>query len=278
MTDVLVDQLRERLGDRVRTDEETRADHRRDTWVLSDLLDFRGNPGPSPKAVLFPESTEEVAHVVRACREARVPLVPFGGGSGCCGAIRAEADVLVLSTRRLRGLRDLDPVAMVATFGAGTMGIDAEETVEKEGFTIGHWPQSVELSTVGGWVATRASGQFSTLYGSIEDVVLALEVVLPDGSILRTRRTPRSAAGPDLKQLFMGSEGLLGVVTEVTFSMRPRPESRRGIASSSRISRAGSKRFGRSCGRVGGRRSSGSTTPPRPPIVSWIGAARGKPS
>jgi alkyldihydroxyacetonephosphate synthase len=119
---------------------------------------------------------------------------------------------------------------MMATFGAGTMGIEAEEQVEREGFTIGHWPQSVELSTVGGWVATRASGQFSTRYGSIEDVVLALEVVLPDGSILRTRDTPRSAAGPDLKQLFMGSEGLLGVVTEVTFSLRPRPESRRGLA------------------------------------------------
>ena len=106
------------------------------------------------------------------------------------------------------------------------MGGEAERRVQKEGLTIGHWPQSVDLSTVGGWVATRAAGQFSTAYGSIEDLVLALEVVLPDGSVLRTRETPRAAAGPDLRQLFMGSEGTLGVVTEVTFSLRPLPESR----------------------------------------------------
>ena len=88
--------------------------------------------------------------------------------------------------------------------------------------------QSIELSSVGGWVATRAAGQYSTAYGNIEDVVLALEVVLPDGSVLRTRETPRAAAGPDLRQLFLGSEGTLGVVTEVTFSLRPIPEASLG--------------------------------------------------
>jgi alkyldihydroxyacetonephosphate synthase len=228
VTAPVVERLREHVGDRVRTDEDTRSDHRHDTWVLAELLDMQGETGPLPLAVVYPESTEEVAEVVRICREARVPLVPFGGGSGVCGAIRAHSDTVVLSTRRLRGLRDLDSVAMLATFGAGTLGIDAEQEVEKEGLTIGHWPQSVDLSTVGGWIATRAAGQFSTLYGNIEDVVLALEVVLPDGRVLRTRRTPRSSAGPDLKQLFMGSEGLFGVVTEVTFSLRQLPESKRG--------------------------------------------------
>ena len=103
------------------------------------------------------------------------------------------------------------------------MGGEAERSVRAEGLTIGHWPQSIELSTVGGWVATRASGQYSTGYGSIEDLVFALEVVLPDGSVLRTRETPRASAGPDLRQLFMGSEGTLGVVTEVSFSLRPLP-------------------------------------------------------
>jgi alkyldihydroxyacetonephosphate synthase len=102
--------------------------------------------------------------------------------------------------------------------------------VQPHRLTIGHWPQSIELSTVGGWVATRASGQYSTAYGSVEDVLLDLEAVLPDGSVVRTRRTPRASAGPDLRQFFLGSEGVFGVITEVTFSLRPLPEASRGQA------------------------------------------------
>jgi alkyldihydroxyacetonephosphate synthase len=226
----LIDELRNRLGSRVRCDESTRAAHRIDTWVLSDLRDFQGDPGPLPLAVVEPDSTDEVAIVLRLCRRAGVPVVTYGGGSGVCGAIRAGADAVVLSTRRLAGLVELDAADLTARFRAGTLGIDAEKQVQREGLTIGHWPQSIELSTVGGWVATRASGQFSTAYGSIEDLVLALEVVLPDGGVLRTRETPRASAGPDLRQLFMGSEGTLGVVTEVSFSLRPLPEASLGQA------------------------------------------------
>jgi alkyldihydroxyacetonephosphate synthase len=143
--------------------------------------------------------------------------------------VRVRKGSVVLSTAGLQGLTELSDRDLLATFRAGTNGMEAEQTVEKTGLTIGHWPQSIELSTVGGWVATRAAGQFSTAYGNIEDVVLDLEAVLPDGQVLRTRRTPRAAAGPDLRQLLMGSEGTLGIVTEVTFSLRPLPESRRGL-------------------------------------------------
>jgi alkyldihydroxyacetonephosphate synthase len=144
--------------------------------------------------------------------------------------VQAGPAALVLSTARLDGLVALDDTDLVAVFGAGTNGLAAERRVEEAGLTIGHWPQSIELSTVGGWVATRAAGQLSTGYGSVEDVILDLEVVLPDGAVLRTRRTPRAAAGPDLRQLFLGSEGTLGVVTRVAFSLRPLPEARRGQA------------------------------------------------
>ncbi|MEE8558804.1 MAG: FAD-binding oxidoreductase [Myxococcota bacterium] len=227
MSNPVIELLEKELGSRVRTDGETLASHRHDSWVLSELLDLEGSPGPSPIAVVFPSSAEEVARCVRVCREARVPLVPYGGGSGVCGAIRVGEGSVVLSTRELAGLLDLNRESLTATFAAGTLGLDAENRMQEEGFTIGHWPQSVEISTVGGWVATRASGQFSSRYGSIEDLVLALEVVLPNGQILRTPRTPRSSAGPDLKQLFMGSEGLLGVVTSVTFSLHPLPAATR---------------------------------------------------
>ena len=226
MSDV-AERLRAALGARVRTDAETLDAHRRDTWALAQIHDLLGRGAPRPLAVVRPESAAEVATALRLCRDAGVPVIPFGGGSGVCGGVEARPDAVVLSTRGLDGLVSLDSRELRASFRAGTMGGEAERRVEREGLTLGHWPQSVELSTVGGWVATRAAGQFSTAYGSIEDLVLALEVVLPDGRILRTAETPRASAGPDLRQLFMGSEGTLGVVTEVTFSLRPQPEARR---------------------------------------------------
>ena len=164
------------------------------------------------------------------CRAERTPVVPYGGGSGVCGGVAVPEGAIVLSTARMAGLVDLDARNLTATFLAGTGGMDAERLVEGEGLTIGHWPQSIDVSTVGGWVATRASGQYSTAYGSIEDLVLDLEAVLPDGSVVRTRRTPRASTGPDLRQIFLGSEGIFGVVTEVTFSLRPLPEASRGQA------------------------------------------------
>ena len=222
--------LERALGSAVRTDAEILERHRHDAWVLADLLDFEGRPPARPLAVIEPTTTEAVSTALRVCRAENLPVVPFGGGSGVCGGTLPGAGAVVLSTRRLEGLVRLDDADLTASFRAGTLGIDAERRVREAGLSIGHWPQSVELSTVGGWVATRASGQYSTAYGSIEDVVLALEAVLPDGSVLRTRETPRASAGPDLRQLFLGSEGTLGVVTEVTFSLRPLPERTAGQA------------------------------------------------
>ena len=226
----IVAKLQDALGDRVRTDAKSLAAHRRDTWVLSELDDLEGRPPPAPLAVVEARSTADVSRTLALTRAAGVPVVPFGGGSGVCGGIRTRAGCVVLSTRRMTGLVDLDATDLTARFHAGTGGMDAEQCVQQEGLTIGHWPQSIELSTLGGWVATRASGQLSTLYGNIEDLLLDLEAVLPDGSVVRTRPTPRASTGPDLRQLFLGSEGTLGVVTEVGFSLRPLPEASRGQA------------------------------------------------
>ena len=226
----VVERLQEALGERVRSDEETRRAHRRDWWVLSQLQDLQGRGPATPLAVVEPASAEEVARTLSICREAGVPVVPYGGGSGVCGAIRSEAGDVILSTAGLTGLIGLDDRSLTATFRSGTNGLAAEKEVQGHGLTIGHWPQSIELASVGGLVATRSAGQFSTAYGNVEDLILDLEVVLPDGRILRTRRTPRASAGPDLRQLFLGSEGTLGVITEVTFSLRPLPETSRGQA------------------------------------------------
>jgi alkyldihydroxyacetonephosphate synthase len=225
-----VQTLESELGPIVRTDAEALARPVADSWVLADLDAMEGTPTARPLALLEPTTTQEVARALALCRRLQVHVIPLGGGSGVCGAIRGDARAVVLSTRHLAGLRRVDPLDLIAVFGAGTMGGDAERALTPHGMTLGHWPQSIEISTVGGWIATRASGQFSTAHGNIEDLVLALEVALPDGSVLRTRETPRAAAGPDLRQLFLGSEGTLGVVTEVTFSAHARPATTRGQA------------------------------------------------
>ena len=230
MQDVVA-RLEHELGpEGVRTDASTRADHARDWWMRSEIEDFEGRPPAGPIAVALPGSTEQVAAVLRLARETGTPVVPYGGGSGVVGGVRVDGDAIVLSTRRLAGLRELDDRNLLATFGAGTLGGDAERRVREAGLTIGHWPQSIEVSTVGGWVATRAAGQYSTGYGNVEELLFGLEAVLPDGSVVRTHATPRAAAGPDLRQLLLGSEGTLGVVTEATFSLRPLPACSVGAA------------------------------------------------
>jgi alkyldihydroxyacetonephosphate synthase len=229
MSDIVA-ALEAALPGAVRTDSESLASHRRDSWVLSELADFEGRHVGTPAAVVEARSAADVSRALAVCRERRAPVVPYGGGSGVCGAILAPDGAVVISTAGMVGLVDLDDFSLTATFRAGTNGLEAEQAVQERGLTIGHWPQSIALSTVGGWVATRAAGQYSTGYGSIEDMVLDLEAVLADGRILRTRRTPRASAGPDLRQLLLGSEGTLGIVTEVTFSLRPLPEASRGQA------------------------------------------------
>jgi alkyldihydroxyacetonephosphate synthase len=226
----IVATLSEALGERVRTDPDTLAEDSRDTWVLSELDDLEGRPPPFPLAVVEARTVEDVSVALALTRAAGVPVVPYGGGSGVCGGVRTTPGCVVVSTAAMTGLVGLDDRNLTASFRAGTIGMEAERRVREAGLTLGQWPQSIELSTVGGWVATRESGQYSTLYGNVEDVLLDLEAVLPDGSVVRTHRTPRASTGPDLRQLFLGCEGTLGIVTEVGFSLRPLPQASRGQA------------------------------------------------
>ena len=170
-----------------------------------------------PACVLQPENTGDVVKIVNVCRENKALLVPFGLGSGVCTGIVATPETMLLDMSCMNRIRDIDKDNLLATFDAGVRGADAEKALNKQGMTTGHYPQSIDLSSVGGWVSTRASGQFSSAYGNIEDVVMGLEVVLPNGEVLETRLTPRASAGPDLKQLFIGAEGTMGIVTAVTF-------------------------------------------------------------
>jgi alkyldihydroxyacetonephosphate synthase len=162
----------------------------------------------------------EVQALVRHANEHKIAVIPFGLGSRVVGGVIASADAILLDMGDLNAVRVIDPVNLLATFDAGKNGLEAEQAVAAQGLTIGHWPQSVAISTVGGWVATRASGQFSTAYGNVEDVIHSVEVVLPNGDLVTLGKGPRASAGPDLRHLIMGSEGTLGVITGVTFSLR----------------------------------------------------------
>ena len=222
--DAAVAELVGRLGDQVTTDPAELGRLRRDQWARSELQEWLDARSPTAAARRRRADLHRaMAEAVGVCRRHGVGMVPRGAGSGVVGGVLAGPGSVVLSTAAMVGVRHLSAGDLLASYGAGTNGLDAETEAQRHGCTIGHWPQSIDRSSVGGWVATRASGQYSTAYGNIEDLVHGLVAVLPDGSVFESRPTPRAAAGPDLRHLLIGSEGCLGVVTEVTFSLRRRP-------------------------------------------------------
>jgi len=214
----------------VRWDDDSLVQHSRDTWCLSGLRALRGTLTARPSCVVHPGTAADVATVLAYANAQRIPVVPYGAGSGVCGGVLPADGAIVLDLRRMNRIVELNGTALTVRVQAGMMGNAFEAALNEAGYSMGHFPQSIDISTVGGWVATRAAGQYSTRYGCIEDIVLALEVVLPDGRLLRTPVGPRSATGPDVRQLFLGSEGTLGVITEVTVRIFPRPDSSVGHA------------------------------------------------
>jgi alkyldihydroxyacetonephosphate synthase len=220
------DDLTQTLGaDAVGWDEATLREHSHDWWMIAQLRLLRDTLTARPACVVSPGDTAQVSQTLAYANEHRIAVVPFGAGSGVCGAVLPAAGAIVVDLRRMNRVLEINETALSVRVQPGMMGPAFEAALNARGYSMRHFPQSIDLSTVGGWVATRAAGQFSSRYGSIEDMLLALEVALPDGRIVRTRVGPRSATGPDLRQLFLGSEGTLGIFTELTLRMVPLPES-----------------------------------------------------
>jgi alkyldihydroxyacetonephosphate synthase len=210
----------------VRTDAESRIRHTRGKST-PDLLRIRaGDARDAPAAVVLPATHDEVLAVLRACARHGLAVVPFGGGTSVVGGLAPERSAFVaLDLRRMNGLLDIDPVSRTATLQPGLRAPDAEALLAEYGFTLGHFPQSYEWATIGGFAAARSSGQASAGYGRFDEMVLGLTVATPEGT-LDVGRAPRSAAGPDLRQLILGSEGAFGVITAVTVRIRPQPRTR----------------------------------------------------
>jgi alkyldihydroxyacetonephosphate synthase len=217
-----------RLGDvcaRVDASDGARVEAGRDWWPVTVGWGLGGQVPARPAVVARPSSVAEVAAVLAACADGGVPVTPAAGRSGVCGGAVPVFGGVALDLTGLAGVVAVDDQSLTIDVAAGTFGDRLEAALGSDWqLTLGHWPQSMDLSTVGGWLACRSAGQYSTRYGKIEDLVVGLEVALADGTVIRTGgRAPREATGPDLTSLFVGSEGTLGVITEARLRVHPRP-------------------------------------------------------
>ncbi|MBI3394591.1 MAG: FAD-binding oxidoreductase [Spirochaetia bacterium] len=184
-----------------------------------------------PDVVVYPTSEAAIQQLFQWCRKNKAAVIPFGGGSSVVGGVeslKAAGQKLIVSAdmTKMERLVDFDPANRLATFEAGIYGPRLEAMLNGRGYTLGHFPQSFEYSTLGGWLAARSAGQQSNRYGKIEELVNSVRLVTPQGTIA-TARVPASSTGPDMDQIAAGSEGLLGIITQGTVKVHPLPEERR---------------------------------------------------
>lgn len=212
--------------DMVSTDQEVRLRHARGQsfpdWIAMHGGDFE----VFPDGVAFPESTNDVEQLLKLACEHDLIVIPFGGGTSVVGHInpqKGERPVLTVAMSQMAQLTHLDVESQIATFGAGTQGPAVEAQLDEHGYRLGHYPQSWELSTLGGWIAARSSGQQSLGYGRIEQMFAGGTLVTPQG-VLNIADIPASAAGPDLREMMMGTEGRAGIFTTVKMRVQTQPE------------------------------------------------------
>ncbi|HCN09419.1 MAG TPA: FAD-binding oxidoreductase [Lentisphaeria bacterium] len=217
MTDAQIEQLATLLGnDRVSRDPDALAAHSYDAWPVA-VKWRRQNKAPlQPEAIVTPTSVDDVSRLLAWASAHNVPVTPWGAGSAVTGAPLAAQGGVSLDLGGMDKTIALNRINHTVRVEAGKMGHHLEAELHAAGLTLNHSPQSLDRSTVGGWLATRASGQFSSRWGSIENLCVSFTVVLPDGRIIEMPDTPRSATGPDLRHLFIGSEGTMGVIVDVT--------------------------------------------------------------
>ena len=227
MFDMVLFELRDAVGDEyVSIKESDKIAYSVDYYWVPELWHDRGLKGPAPDYIVFPESSEEISKIMVIANEYRIPVTIWGGGGGSQGGAIAVAGGILIDMKRLNRIYDIDLGSMTVEAGSGIIIQHLEDELEKYGVSTMHVPASSFCSTVGGFIMHRGTGVLSTRYGKMEDMIVSMEVVLPDGRIINTLPVPKTASGPDLNQVFIGSEGTLGIVTRATITIKKLPEVR----------------------------------------------------
>ena len=195
-------------------------------WIPQMWID-KGCESPVADFIMHPGSKEEISKILVIANNYKIPVVPWGGGAGSQGGALPISGGIIMDMKRMNNILDVDEESLTVTVETGIIHQDLEWALNEMGYTTNHFPASMFCSTLGGFLAHRGSGVLSTKYGKIEDMVLSLEAVLPDGTIVNTLPVPRHAAGPDILQLLIGSEGTLGIITSTTLKIHRFPEERR---------------------------------------------------
>lgn len=210
---------------RVHLDFTTRLEHSRDRLPLG-RFHHRSHylAAEMPSAVVQPGNAGEVAAIIEFVHKHHLSAIPYGSGSGVLGGAVSLNGELIVDLSRMNRLIDFNATDGIATVEAGANGGWFENVLQERGFTCGHYPQSINMSTVGGWAACRGAGQASSRYGNIENMIIGMKAVLPNGELMEVRPVPRRSVGPSLIDLFIGSEGTLGIIVELTFRIWRSPD------------------------------------------------------
>ena len=223
----LRDSLVELLGaDRVLDDEEARSTYAYDVWPVATKWRNQEKTPLRPDVVVRPQTIEEIRDTLRWATEHNIAITPWGAGSSVTGASLPLDGGVTLDMGHFNNTLSINSHNLTVTVEAGRMGDELEAELNELGYTLNHSPQSLDRSTAGGWISTRATGQFSSRWGGIENLMVGFKVMLPDGTLLDFATGPRMAVGPDLRHVFMGAEGTMGIITEVTLQIFHQSRSR----------------------------------------------------
>ena len=223
----LVSKLREFLGeDNVSTEDIDIIAYSKDSTLIALNWAIQGKLAGLPDVIIWPKTVEQISQILKIANEEKIPVTPFAEGSGVVGGAIPVRGGIIIDMKKFNKILEINDKNLTVTVEAGINGMNLERFLNAKGYTSGHIPQSLYTSSVGGYIAHRAAGQFSTKYGKIEDIVLGMEVVLPQGEIINFKTIARASTGPLLDKLFIGGEGTLGIVTKATLKIWPYPEKR----------------------------------------------------
>jgi alkyldihydroxyacetonephosphate synthase len=198
----------------------------KDSTLIAFNWTLQGKIAGLPDIITWPETVKQISEILKLANKEKIPVIPYAEGSGVVGGAIAIRGGIILDMKKFNKVLEINDKDLTVTAQTGINGMNLERFLNDKGYTTGHIPQSLYTSSLGGWIAHRAAGQFSTKYGKIEDIVMGMEIVLPQGDIINFKPIARASTGPQFDKLFIGGEGTLGIVTKATLKIWPSPEKR----------------------------------------------------